>query len=73
MAATPESIGPYRILSKVGEGGMGIVYKAQDQRLDRVVALKIIRELDSDHTRCHRFLQESRTASQVAHTNACSI
>jgi serine/threonine protein kinase len=73
MPETPESIGPYRILSKVGEGGMGVVYKAQDQRLDRVVALKIVRELDSDPTRCRRFLQEARTAAQVAHPNACRI
>jgi len=73
MPETPETIGPYRILSKVGEGGMGVVYKAQDQRLERTVALKIIRELDSDPTRCKRFLQEARTAAQVAHPNACRI
>jgi serine/threonine protein kinase/tetratricopeptide (TPR) repeat protein len=73
MPEHPESIGPYRILSQVGEGGMGVVYKAQDQRLDRVVALKIIRELESDPTRCQRFLQEARTAAQVAHPNACRI
>jgi len=73
MPEHPESIGPYRILAKVGEGGMGVVYKAQDQRLDRVVALKIIREFDSDPARCRRFLQEARTAAQVAHPNACRI
>jgi TolB-like protein/predicted Ser/Thr protein kinase len=73
MPELPESIGPYRILSKIGEGGMGVVYKAQDQRLERTVALKIIRELDSDPARCRRFLQEARTAAQVAHPNACRI
>jgi serine/threonine protein kinase len=73
MAESLENIGPYRILSKVGEGGMGVVYKAQDQRLERVVALKVIRELDSDPARCQRFLQEARTAAQVAHPNACRI
>ena len=69
----PESIGPYRILARIGEGGMGVVYKAQDQRLKRVVALKVIREFDSDSTRRQRFWQEARTAAQVAHPNACRI
>lgn len=69
----PETIGPYRILCKIGEGGMGVVYKAQDQRLKRVVALKVIREFDSDATRRERFWQEARTAAQVAHPNACRI
>ncbi len=73
MAETPQSIGPYRILSKVGEGGMGVVYKAQDQRLERVVALKVIREFDCDATSRQRLWQEARTAAQVAHPNACRI
>ena len=73
MPELPETIGPYRILSKVGEGGMGVVYKAQDQRLKRVVALKVIREFDSDSTRRQRFWQEARTAAQVAHPNACRL
>src|SRR5438105_2149881 len=73
MPGIPESIGPYRILAKIGEGGMGVVYKAQDQRLQRVVALKVIREFDSDSTRRQRFWQEARTAAQVAHPNACRI
>jgi tetratricopeptide (TPR) repeat protein len=73
MPELPESIGPYRILAKIGEGGMGVVYKAQDQRLKRIVALKVIREFDSDATRRQRFWQEARTAAQVAHPNACRI
>lgn len=73
MPELPESIGPYRILSKIGEGGMGVVYKAQDQRLDRIVALKVIRDFDSDATRRRRFWQEARTAAQVAHPNACRL
>jgi Protein kinase domain len=73
MPEVPESIGPYRILAKIGEGGMGVVYKAQDRRLQRIVALTVIREFDSDSTRRQRFWQEARTAAQVAHPNACRI
>jgi len=73
MPDFPERIGPYRVLSRIGEGGMGVVYKAQDERLDRVVALKVIREFNSDQAARRRFLQEARTAAQVAHPNACRI
>ena len=75
MSEIPQSIGPYRILSKVGEGGMGVVYKAEDQRLGRVVALKVIREYRSadDTSRQQRFWQEARAAAQVAHPNACRL
>src|SRR6267142_214968 len=73
MLEIPESIGPYRVLSKVGEGGMGVVYKAEDQRLGRVVALKVIREFDGDSSRRSRFWQEARAAAQVSHPNACRI
>jgi non-specific serine/threonine protein kinase len=73
MQEIPESIGPYRVLSKVGEGGMGVVYKAEDQRLGRIVALKVIREFDGDSSRRSRFWQEARAAAQVAHPNACRI
>ncbi len=73
MTEIPERVGPYRILSKVGEGGMGVVYKAEDSRLGRVVALKVIRQLDGDMTKRQRFWQEARAAAQVAHPNACRI
>ncbi len=73
MPELPERIGPYRVLSVVGEGGMGVVYKAEDQRLERVVALKVIREFAGDDSRRRRFWQEARAAAQVAHPNACRI
>jgi serine/threonine protein kinase/tetratricopeptide (TPR) repeat protein len=52
---------------------MGVVYKAEDQRLERIVALKVIREFDGDSSRRSRFWQEARAAAQVAHPNACRI
>ena len=73
MTEIPESIGPYKILSKLGEGGMGVVYKGLDQRLDRVVALKVISNSRPDPTRHQRFWQEARAAAQVAHPNACRL
>ena len=73
MAEIPERIGPYRVISKVGEGGMGVVYKAEDPRLERVVALKVIREFEGDTSRRRRFWQEARAAALVAHPNACRI
>src|SRR5260370_37832349 len=73
MPEIPERIGPYRVISKVGEGGMGVVYKAEDPRLERVVALKVIREFAGDCSRRRRSWQEARAAAQVAHPNACRI
>jgi len=73
MTEIPESIGPYKILSKLGEGGMGVVYKGLDQRLDRLVALKVISNSGPDPTRHQRFWQEARAAAQVAHPNACRL
>jgi len=52
---------------------MGVVYKAEDSRLQRIVALKVIREFDADASRQKRFWQEARAAAQVAHPNACRI
>ena len=73
MSEMPEHIGPYRILAKIGEGGMGVVYKAEDRRLERVVALKVIHEFNSDSSQRRRFWQEARLAAQVVHPNACRI
>jgi serine/threonine protein kinase len=72
MTEIPDCVGPYRVVSKVGEGAMGVVYKAEDQRLERVVALKVIRAFDSPSSR-RRFWQEARAAAQVVHPNACRI
>ncbi len=67
------SVSHYRILEKIGEGGMGVVYRAEDSRLERIVALKVVRGLPSDALVHRRFWQEARAAAQVAHPNACQI
>ena len=67
------SVSHYRILEKIGEGGMGVIYKAEDVRLERIVALKVVREFQSDAAARRRLWQEARAAAQVAHPNACRI
>ena len=66
-------LGPYRVLDKLGEGGMGIVYEAFDERLERKVALKIINPELLDATMRKRFWREARTAAGVSHPNLCQV
>src|SRR3954452_24060905 len=61
-----ERIGPYRILRKLGEGGMGVVYAAEDERLRRAVAIKTIRDAGDSSAR-ERFFREARAAASVSH------
>src|SRR5262245_55146328 len=68
---TPERIGRYRILHKLGQGGMGVVYAAEDSSLGRRVALKTITHSDEESRQ--RFWREARAAASVSHPNACQI
>ena len=74
QALVGRQIGSYKVLSLLGSGGMGQVYRAKDTKLGREVAIKILpREFSSDQERVRRFEQEARAASALNHPNIITI
>src|SRR5262245_23424597 len=72
--ATGTMLGPYELLSPVGAGGMGEVYRARDTRLDRTVAVKILpQHLSSNPERRQRFEREARAVSSLSHPHICAL
>jgi len=69
----PERIAHYRFVRKLGEGGMGVVYAAHDERLDRPVAIKMLRQAGPDEQASKRLWREARAAAAVNHPNVCQI
>src|SRR5437868_1203229 len=73
-AEMPQSLGPFKILAKLGQGGMGTVYKALHETLGRTVALKVLSpEFSSHHEYVTRFLREARTLAAIDHPNIIKI
>ncbi len=67
------SLGPYEILSRLGSGGMGEVWKARDTRLGRLVALKVLKRGDGDSESRRRLIREAQIASRLTHPNVCTL
>ena len=73
-STTNSSISHYRIISRIGAGGMGEVYLAEDTSLERRVALKLLPdEFTKDEDRVRRFIQEAKAASALNHPNIITI
>jgi serine/threonine protein kinase/tetratricopeptide (TPR) repeat protein len=70
----PDSIGPYRVTRILGQGGMGVVYAAHDDRLDRPVAIKVVRpDVLADSGALTRFRREARAAARISHPHICPL
>ncbi len=67
------TIGRYQLVEKLGQGGMGVVYRAFDPLLQRVVAVKLIGAIETNDELRERFFREARAAGQLSHKNIITI
>ena len=69
-----KTLAHFRVVAKIGQGGMGVVYAAEDEKLGRTIALKVLRhDYVGDETRRQRFLREARSAAAVTHPNIATV
>jgi eukaryotic-like serine/threonine-protein kinase len=67
------TLGHYRIVGRLGAGGMGVVYRAEDEKLRRAVALKVLPDTSGNEERRQRFLREARSAAAITHANVAVV
>jgi serine/threonine protein kinase len=72
-ADEPAMIGRYRVRQRLGEGGMGVVYAAEDERLGRRVAIKKLHRKSEDPSARERLWREARAAARLNHPNVCQV
>jgi serine/threonine protein kinase len=68
-----KTISHYRIRRKIGEGGMGVVYEGWDERLERAVAIKTLREASQSGIARSRLWREARSLARVSHPRVCQV
>src|SRR5919109_2386083 len=68
-----QRFGRFRVERLIGEGGMGVVYAAHDEQLDRPVAIKTLRSAETDSTARERLLREARAGASLSHPNICQL
>ena len=66
-------LGPYHVLRKIGQGGMGVVYEGWDERLDRAVAIKTIHPASDSSDARARLWSEARSLARISHPNVCQV